>query len=488
MQVLTPQEMQAAENQVFARGVARETLMREAADGLARVVRQFFPRPGTCVAYVGKGHNGGDALLALRLLTEAGWATSCILAYPEEHMASATRVSLAAWQNAAQPAVPPRGPLVLLDGLLGLGSALEPREPLASLVGEMNRRRREEGARIVAVDLPTGLDPLTGRPFQHCVQADITVTFGAAKRGLLSDEATNHVGRIAGVLLPEIEANKTTDRLLITPELVRSWIPPREFDSYKGTYGHLGIIAGSPGYFGAAKLTALGALHSGAGLVTLLTRPQHFPYLSTTCPPEIMVKIVDDFNEVLALNFDAIVVGPGLVNQPAEELVEIFRLSPVPMLLDAGALDILGNNLKLLRLVSAPRVLTPHPGEMQRIYPHQALSRADLSRQFVDENPCVLLYKGARTIITAPGRPLYFNTTGNPGMGTGGMGDVLSGVIGGLLAQGIRPTNAAGAGAWLCGRAAEAALSGGESEQSLSAAMIPAHLGRAFQSLSTGDR
>jgi hydroxyethylthiazole kinase-like uncharacterized protein yjeF len=486
--ILTPLEMQQAEARAFNNGVAPADVMEKAGQGLAGVVRQFFPRPGRCLIYCGKGNNAGDALVAGRYLLAAGWEVTVDLAFHPDEMSPLARQNLASLQAESRPDINPlshSGCDVVLDGLLGLGAQGEPRGIIAEKIQTIRRMRQDGEARVVAVDGPSGLNLESGEALEElCVQADVTVTFGACKTGLLADAATQYVGRLAVVALRDLDVRvDKIDALAATPDLLRPWIPPRNFDSYKGHYGHVAVIAGSPGYFGAARLAALGVLHSGAGLVTVLAKPQAFPYLAMGMPPEVMVKPVDAYREVLEEEFDTIVLGPGLVGEPIPEMSEIMRMASCPMVLDAGAFDSLAGNLKLLRLVAAPRILTPHPGEMARIYRLPDASRADLVRTFVEEFPSVLLLKGARTLVGAPGRPLIYNTTGTPGMGSGGMGDVLAGVLGGLAAQGLRPSQAAALAAWLCGRAAEIAMTENESEESLSATHIPQFLGAAFQSL-----
>lgn len=485
--ITTATDLRHCEEEAFRSGKANpEALMEQAGLGVARVVRQFHRQPGDCMIFCGKGSNAADALIAGRRLLEAGWRIFVECAFHPDDMSAVANQHLQALQQAEvaifdETAL--RGPLVVLDGLLGLGSHGEPLEPVAGRIEEINRLRQERGARVFAVDLPSGLDPETGHPASRCVQADVTVTFGATKQGLLEDAATNFVGRLAVVPLKELNPTPLPDKQVATPDLLAPWLPPRSFDTHKGRYGRLLIVAGSIGYFGAARLCALGALHGGAGLITLLARPQVYPYHMLGIADEIMVRPMEDYREVIREEFDAAIVGPGLNSTEIPELVELLRNLPCPTVVDAGALDALATNLKMLRLATAPRVLTPHPGEMARLTRSKEQDRAKIVRSFIEETPCVLLLKGARTLVGAPGRPLVYNTTGTPGMATGGMGDVLSGVIGALLAQGLRPTQAASIGAWVCGRAAEEALATCESEQTLSATHIPHYLGRAFEAL-----
>ena len=485
MQIISSRQMLESERAAIATGADPASLMAEAGLGVARAATRFFQHPGCVRVFCGKGNNAGDALVAAKHLLSAGWHVDVRCAFPAEEMSPVIRKLLADIGNEEEPS-PDRlapGPFVILDGLLGLGSSGEPREPVLSAIREINRLREAAGAFVIAVDVPSGLDLEMAKPSADCVRADCTVTFGACKEELLADAATDFVGRIEIVPLAEIGIPETTDRLAITPALLRPWMPARHFDSYKGNYGHVGIIAGSIGYLGAAKLCALGALHGGAGLVTLLAKREIYPFLAPILPPDVMLQPVEDFRASLDMEFDSIVLGPGLVGEKALEIIEIIRMAECPAIVDAAAFAHLAAALKILRLVNGPRILTPHMGEMDRIYRTQNRSRSELALDFVQDYPCVLLLKGARTLIAAPDRPLMYNTTGTPGMSTGGMGDVLSGIIGALAAQHVRPQRAAALGAWISGRAAELAISAEHSVETLSASEIPRFLGAAFREL-----
>ncbi len=487
--IVSAEEMKCAEEAAFASGISASDLMESVGEFIASSVSRFFPVPSHCSAFYGKGNNGGDALVAARHLIQRGWSCSLVCPFPEEELSPLAKKQLDALRPllTAPANEKNRRPQVVIDGLLGLGSKGDPSSPIAASIAEIRRLRNQEGAFVVAVDIPSGLDPSSGTPSPNCVHADLTVAAGAAKTALFSDAATNAVGRIAVAPLPSLNFPKNSLEEIVTPSLLRSWLPPRDFDSYKGVFGHTCIIAGSPGYFGAAKLCALGALHAGAGLVTILAKPKTFPFLATTCPPEIMVKPVNDFREVFDFEHDSLAIGPGLLGEPLPEITEIIRGDNAPAVIDAAALDVFQNSLKVLRNSSAPRILTPHAGEFARFYKKLSLDRNARARAFVEEHPCVLLFKGARTLVAAPGKPVFYNSTGTPGMATAGMGDVLTGVIAALLGQKLRPTASASLGAWLCGRAAELAIASGESEQSLSAGKIPEFLGKAFREIRHSD-
>ncbi|MEO5753656.1 MAG: ADP/ATP-dependent (S)-NAD(P)H-hydrate dehydratase, partial [Chthoniobacterales bacterium] len=206
--------------------------------------------------------------------------------------------------------------------------------------------------------------------------------------------------------------------------------------------------------------------------------------VATAAAPEVMVKPVKSYADLLEEPIDIWTVGPGLGMSRAEEIRALIRDAKQPMVVDADGLDILSGNLATLKKVQGPRLLTPHPGEMKRLFPQGKMSRAETASKFCEERAVTLLLKGSRTIVAEAGRPLSYNTTGNPGMATGGMGDVLTGVCGALLGAALTPYDAARLGAWLCGRAAELAIfNGNASEESLLPTDVLDHLGAAFQEL-----
>jgi NAD(P)H-hydrate epimerase len=237
---------------------------------------------------------------------------------------------------------------------------------------------------------------------------------------------------------------------------------------------------------GAAALAAAGALRAGAGLVTLCVVEEIYPLAAVLAPVECMVRPVSSFEEVLALRADVLGIGPGLGLKNAASIVELVRQFRGPAVVDADALNALSSDrMNILQACAGPRLLTPHPGEMERLDPAGCgLDRQARVKRFTESWPVTLLLKGARTVVGTGGTRLSFNSTGNPGMASGGMGDVLTGVCSALLAQGLPCHEAAILGAWLCGRAAEALVSSGRrSEESLVASDVADSLGDAFRAL-----
>jgi len=493
--ILSREHMLQIEQHTIARGVPADLLMESAGAKLARCAVQFFPRPGLVVCYAGKGHNAGDAFVAARHLAEAGWRVLVRSPFKKTELATLTRDKLDLLgadilPRPLEPSVPLDGPLLLLDALVGLGASGNLRDPLAALAVEMNQLRRTSGARTLAVDFPSGLDVETGVPGDPCVQADITATVGFAKKGLLADAATNFVGRLAVLDIPEFgEPESNAPEVLTAPLLRRHWTP-RAFDTNKGMCGRVVLLAGSRGTLGAAYLCAAGAVHAGAGLVSLGATPDCYDLLAATVIPEVMVRPFKTLTDVFTLQADAVGIGPGLGGGREAHTLRVVREAACPAVIDADALTIVAHaGLQHLDAAAAPRLLTPHPGEMQRLLAGKKIrDRVQTASDFVRDHPVTILLKGARTVIAEKERPLRFNTTGNPGMATGGMGDVLTGVCTALLGQHKDAYLAASIGTWVCGRAAEIAVShGGASEESLTPCDVIANLGRAFDSLRAGD-
>jgi len=489
-----PVEMRALEERAIADGITAEALMEEAGEKIAACVRQFVPTPGRCLVFFGKGHNGGDALAAARHLAATGWRIELHAAFPWTNWSPLTgrkhEQLLQAFPAAGNPPIPqPRETLVVLDGLLGIGAGGPLREPLRAATQEINHFSSRTTARVFALDLPTGLDAETGDADADTVEADYTVTIGAPKNGLLADEAINYVGRLAVIPLDALTARMTgvgPSGVAVPGSLLPLW-PRRPFDIHKGDCGRVGIVAGSMGYIGAAIMSAEAALHAGAGLVTLYVPPELQALVAARVAPEIMVQVFTTPRALLAKTHNALAVGPGVGRQRDTEILDVIARAPLPTIIDADALNALAARSGWLWAFAGPRLVTPHAGEMERLVPGSVhRPRLQVAEDFVLRYPVALLLKGARTIVAERGKVPSYNTTGSPGMATGGMGDVLTGVLAAVAAQGLELYDSARLGAWLCGRAGELAILHGESEESLSATHIIAHLGSAFRELREG--
>lgn len=487
--------MRAAEEAAFAGGVEVEALMDRAGAGVAKSVQKFFPRTGRAIVFVGKGHNGGDALVAAARLKEAGWDVDLRLIFPEENLAELTGKKLTECgrdlfvpTGASVGAQRPLPHLIVLDGLLGLGAKHLLREPVRTAAQEINRLRREEQAFVFAVDMPTGLDGDTGETDPDCVVADCTITIANAKHGLVIDSAINFVGRLEIVPLADLVITPSpANDLMACAHSLSGLLPRRKFSAYKNEFGRIGVVAGSQGFVGAALMTTEGALRAGAGLVELFVPKEIYPIVAAAAPAEAMVKPVRSYRDLLEQKMDVWAVGPGLGSAETKDLLRFIERATPPMVVDADGLNMLSGDVEILKRCAGPRLVTPHPGEMKRLFDSGKMSRAGTARNFSEKFPVTLLFKGARTIVAERERPLSYNSTGNPGMATGGMGDVLTGVCAGLIGQGLSLYDAARLGAWLCGRAAEIAIfDKGESEQSLLPRHIFANLGGAFNEIMEG--
>lgn len=478
--------MRALEERAFADGITAEALMEEAGRRIAEAVMQFFPCGGHCVVIFGKGHNGGDALVAARYLERSGWTVDLRPAFPEAQWAELTKL-----QHSRLGVLDRKGcsrPLVVLDGLLGIGAGGTLREPILSSCREINRLRTEENAHVFALDLPTGLDGDTGVVADGAVVADFTLTIGCAKVGLIADGAINHVGRLAVLPLAELSSRmdwEDASQTVATPMDLRHLLPRRNFDTHKGQAGRVGIVAGSVGTVGAAVMCAEGAVRGGAGLVTLHVPKDIYSIVATGVIPEAMVRPIDSPLDVLDGSCNSIAVGPGLGLNKYGEVIDLIGKCPVPAVIDADALNCLARDLSALDRAIAPRLLTPHPGEMARLDPDSSKqSRHATAQCFTQRSKHTLLLKGARTIVAEHGRPLSYNSTGHPALATGGVGDVMTGLLAALIGQGLNCYDAGRVGSWIIGKAAEIAIyQERESAESLSPTILLRHLGRAFTDL-----
>jgi NAD(P)H-hydrate epimerase len=492
MELVTAAEMRALDRAAIEdRKIPSLRLMENAGAAVVEEMEGHFgPLRGKTVTIVaGKGQNGGDGFVVGRLLRQRHCAARVVLlALPSELKGDAAR-TLRRFQRAggrcqavrrgADPAAV-LGPLLrtsdlLVDAIFGTGLNAPVEGSPAAAIALMNA----SGRPIVAVDLPSGLDGDTGRVLGTAVTAALTVTLARPKRGLYLGAGPNHAGaiRVADIGIPEdvIAAAKIPVALLEAAS-IRSSLPVRPRTAHKGTFGHAGIIAGSVGKTGAAAMAALGALRVGAGLVTLAIPRSLNDVLEAkllevmTYPvPETDARTLSMKALTPLLSFaggkTALAIGPGLGTHPETQALihDLLAVVTQPIVLDADGINALAGKPEILGKTSAPLVVTPHPGEMARLL---GLSPAEVQKDRLgaagrlarDQNICVVL-KGAGTVIAGVDGRLAVNSTGNPGMATAGTGDVLTGMIVGLLAQGLSPWDAACAGVYLHGLAGDLAAS-----------------------------
>ncbi|MDR7505668.1 MAG: NAD(P)H-hydrate dehydratase [Armatimonadota bacterium] len=460
-------------------GIAVPQLMEAAGRWVAQAARELLgDGRGRVVVLAGKGNNGGDGLVAARHLAAAGTAVTALLVAPESEYAGEAGRTLAEAKSsgvevrvAASEALPALlgEAALIIDALFGTGF----RGPARGLAAEVIQAANRSGRPILAVDVPSGLNADTGVADGPVIRAAATVTMGLPKVGLLTYPGADLAGTIyvADIGYPGALADDVSIRThLVTPEMVRARIPPRPRDSHKGTYGRTLIVAGSVGFTGAAVLAALGALRAGAGLVTLGVPADVYPIIAshvveampTPLPArhgalsaEARIRI----DELAAIS-EAVAVGPGLSTAPGvREVVVGLLQSGRPLVIDADGLNVLAGEAEVLRTAAGPVVITPHPGELARLVGRRTAEitqdRLGSAREAADRLRCVVVLKSASTVVAAPEGDAYIVRTGNPGMATGGMGDVLTGAVASLIGQGVSPTEAAWAGAYLHGLAAD---------------------------------
>lgn len=470
---LTSEQVREAEQRATADGsLMLGDLMQRAGTALAAEVTRRVPL-GVAAVICGPGNNGGDGWVAGRLLHEAG-RTVRVYSVSEPGSLGAEAGPAAAAALAAGvpfdvvttevPASVLDGTAVIIDALFGIGFRGQMREPAASLARAMSR----SSACVVSADVPSGIDADTGAASSTAVRADVTVTFGALKPGLLIHPGAAHAGTIevADIGIPVIAAPGLLE--VPDPTDMRPLLPVARPDDHKGTRGRVTIVAGSRAYAGAAVLAAQGAIRMGVGYVTVVVPDGIANVLHVALPgvivrsvpatPDGSIARVDAVMSAVA-DADVVVAGPGLTTAPTiGEVVRALAVGVrVPLVLDADALNVLGADaLALTR--EAPLILTPHPGEAVRLLGSEtALVQADrvAAAAAIAGGSRVCLLKGARSIVAGPDGRRALVLAGNEGLARAGSGDVLTGMLGGLLGRGRAPFDAALLAAHLHGRAAE---------------------------------
>jgi len=484
MILVTAAEMRRLDERTIELGTPGYTLMERAGTGAAEVLLQRFPnaREGRVVVVAGRGNNGGDGFIVARLLrAQRVRADVVLLAKQEEVVGDAAR-ALGALRKAGGRFVETVGEsafqqfakeieaaTVIVDAVFGTGLNAEISGWRAEILHWMN----DSGTPIFAIDIPSGLDAERGVPLGVAVRAQATVTFGFPKIGQVIHPGAEYVGALTVVDIgidPRAVREVAPRASLLTGPDAATVVPWRRPQSHKGTCGHALVIAGSRGHSGAAILAAHAAARVGAGLTTL-SGPASLNPIFCSGPAEIMTAPLRDtdgrvgFDEwelrAALIGKTAIAVGPGLgTHGDGADLVRfLLREADVPLVLDADALTCIVNDLSLLRGAHRQPVLTPHPGEMARLLGCKTEAvqgdRIGCASAFAVEHNCILVLKGARTVIAAPDGHMSINSSGNPGMASGGMGDVLTGMIGGLLAQHVPPEQAACLGVYLHGEIAD---------------------------------
>lgn len=508
MYIVTAEEMRKLDQYTIQQlGIPAMVLMENAGRAAAEEVIRFI-REGVegmakpWLILIGKGNNGGDGIVAARHLLELGIKAELLYAVDPTSLKSEAALQREIARKLGIPAaVYSEGNVQwgryagIVDALLGTGTANAPRGQFAALIREANG----SGLPIVAIDIPSGLNADTGEVYDPCIQAALTVALAFRKRGLTQYPGAERAGGVVvrPIGIPEKLAEQHgvrtywSDNNLFRQRFGLELPLPRRADTHKGTYGHVLVVGGTLRYSGAGLLAAKAALRAGAGLVSWAL-PERLlePMLGRV--PEVMLAGVSDHGRgdweetvpsdilQLAEGKDAVVLGPGMDRfaDGGEWLRELWEGLAVPLVVDADALNMIADadDLAAWPKRSAPTVFTPHPGEMARLT-GQAVrevqrDRIGLARQYARQHGVTLVLKGARTVTATPVGDVYVNSTGNPGMATGGAGDVLAGVIGSLLAQGYAEGTAAALGVYLHGIAGDLAGTHRPSLSSLTAGDI----------------
>lgn len=458
-------------------GVPGLVLMENAGRATADVLLDNFSYAAKVAVFSGGGNNGGDGFVIARHLISAGLdVDTYIVSDPKKYKGDAL-TNYKALKKLGANIVELTNNLrkykqaeIIVDAIFGTGLDREVTGFYKKVIEFINT----QGVPTISVDIPSGLDSNTGFPLGTAVLADITVTYVLPKLGIAIYPGVEFAGEIyvADITTPKFLEDELPYEL-VTSESVDGILAPRYEDTHKGTYGHLFILAGSPGKSGAAVLVALGAQRSGTGLVTVGV-PKSLNPIMEQKTTEAMTEPLPETNletlgpesleramKIAGEKKTAIAIGPGIstTDETREFLYEIIRESELPMLIDADAITLVSDNPKILNESQAPIVLTPHPGEMSKLAKITTeeiqADRINAARNFSTKFKVYLVLKGARTVISTPEGEIYINTTGNPGMSSGGMGDVLSGIIGGLLAQGLDPVEACKLGVFVHGLAGD---------------------------------
>jgi hydroxyethylthiazole kinase-like uncharacterized protein yjeF len=511
MKVVTAKQMQELDRLASSQyKIPTAQLMERAGEQLLAAVRaQFETLTGKRIMIVaGKGNNGGDGLVLARLLRQHPCTVDTYLAVDESALnglaldqwqrlrqAGGRIADQAGWTTEQVRKAATDADLVV-DALLGTGLTKPVDGVYAELIGAMN----EAGTPVLSVDLPSGINADTGAVMGVAVTAALTVTFALPKLGLLLHPGAARAGRviIGDIGIPQAAVDQLALTVeLITPDTTRRALTPRAPGQHKGDFGHLLVIAGSEGKMGAAAMCALGALRAGVGLVTVATPRSQNAIIQTLVMEAMSAPLAESSSHTLAeaarpdllrlaAGKRAVALGPGLSLHPeTQALVRALAPQlPCSLVIDADGLNAIAGHETATVTRQEPTVLTPHPGEMARLLGSTVgrveVDRPAAARETARRYRAWVVLKGAHTLLADPDGRLWINTTGNPGMATGGTGDVLTGVLGALLAQSLSLPNAATAAIYLHGLAGDLAARQ-TGEVGMIARDLIAHLPAAFR-------
>lgn len=487
MRLVTAEEMRMADEAAINEyGIPGSVLMENAGQAVVRQAEKILGTlPGKKAAiFCGGGNNGGDGLVVARHLYNRGCEVRLyFLADPDVFRGDAltnykiiTNMGIAGFQlsegnrlNVARMALWSSD--IAIDAIFGIGLRDNPQNTSLAVINMLN----ESETPVISCDIPSGLSSTTGQPLGTAVKAAATVTFGYCKMGLVLPAAKSYVGElvVADISLPtQVEENLGSRRELIDEDFCRRWLLPRQLDSYKGDFGHVGVFAGSKEMPGAAILASRGALKMGAGRLTAALPAAIRSPFTAQLPEAMLLDSADnetgaiaarDLDHIAAAPVDAWLLGPGMGrdDQTLDLIRDFIPKMIVPAVLDADALFAVCGYLRLLKKSPVPIIITPHAGEMAKLLGVSVQdvqsNRVAVAEGFAKQTDVIVVLKGAGTVVATPEGRIFINSTGNPGMATGGSGDVLSGMIAALLAQGLVPAVAAACGVWIHGRAGDIA-------------------------------
>jgi len=462
MQVISVDEMKRLDKEEIERGTASLELMERAGAGLVNYISRWFPSKlkGQFLVLVGKGNNGGDGLVIARELSERGKMVRVILVSEpgemskdgktnferlQKHNVEIVQISEYDMEEIKNVIVSSD---VVVDAIFGTGFKGE----IEGKIGELIEVVNNSGKFVVACDIPSGVNGSTGEASRISIRADLTVSFAFPKKGLVLNPGNQFVGRI-GVVDIGISQDLREDKKIniITPSIIKSFLPKRDKDTQKKNYGHILVISGSPGMTGASSMVSQSAMRSGAGLITLGI-PRSLNQILEMKLTEVMTLPLEETSEgYLALGslsaisdfieerkIDLLVVGSGLGrNSETRDLVrEILVSLDIPKIIDADGINALEGHTDVLNKAKGDIVITPHPGEFSRVsgIPVGDIQgdRIGVASDFAKRYNVICVLKGYQTVVT-DGETVYINPTGNPGMATAGTGDVLVGMIAGFF-------------------------------------------------------
>lgn len=447
-------------------GIHAYTLMERAGHALLRRLKLHWPKAQRICIICGMGNNGGDGYVLGRLASQQGLTVNLLTLAEPSSLSGTARQACQDYFAAGGVIDTFQGTLpeadVIVDAIFGTGLTRALEGTYQSAIEGINRHT----APVLAADIPSGLNADTGQVFGSAVKAHVTVTFIALKQGLLTGQARDYTGQIYLDTLgvpPALYHRLPETQYTLSTHAIRHLLTPRSRSAHKGQFGHTLLVGGAAGMSGAIRLAGEAALRIGSGLVSLATHPSHAAWLNLT-RPELMVHGIEqtDMLRTLMLNKAVVALGPGLgQNVWADEILRLALTIDCPLVLDADALNLLAN----LRWHNERWILTPHPGEAARLLNCSVADiekdRVSAAKQLQQQYGGVIVLKGAGTLI-ASAQTIAYCTIGNPGMASGGMGDVLTGMIAGLVAQGFTLQQAAEVGVYLHAQAADQAAQRGE--------------------------